>query len=118
MELNDILAGADTVMTAELVRLFKVAGCSPTACHACKKTIDAGHIFKLVSFNGTDEMCCKKHGEADLAKRDEKKNRKAYLSRQAGGGTVTNPGDVREINRRSADLRGEWAGYSRPSKTE
>ena len=125
MEIDDILAGTDTIMTAEIVRLFAAAGCSPTICHACATTIDVGHTFKLASFKGTDEMCCAKHGKADLAKRDKKKKRAVAkakknpgtcLARQVGGGTITNPDDLRDINRQMAAQRGEWGGYSRPSK--
>ena len=125
MKIDDIPAGTDTVMTDDLIRLFKYAGCSPTICHACATTIDVGCTFKLVSFKGTDEMCCAKHGEADLAKRDEKKKRAVAKAkknpgtrqaRQGGGGTITNPDALRDINRQVAGLRGEWGGYSRPSK--
>ena len=125
VKIDDILVGVDTVMTEGLTRLFKSAGCSPTICHACATTIDVGRTFKLVSFKGTDEMCCAKHGEADLAKRDEKKKRAVAkakknpgtcLARQGGGGTITNPDALRDINRQAAAQRGEWGGYSRPSK--
>ena len=75
MKLEDILAGSDTVMTKELIRLFKVAGCSPTACHVCHALIDVGETFKLVEFKRKDEMCCAKHGKPDLAKRDKETKR-------------------------------------------
>lgn len=71
--IDDIVAGADTVMTASLKRLFKAAGCDPTSCHACTSDINEGEVFKLVSHKGTDEMCCAKHGLKDLKARDKKK---------------------------------------------
>ena len=84
----------DTVMTAELQRLFRYAKCDP-ACHACGKKILPGEVFKLHPHRPVrdwiliDEMLCANCGEPDLVLRDE-----------------------RETARRAA-YRG---GYSRPSK--
>ena len=77
MTLDDIQASADTVMTAELLRLFKYADCDPTVCHACSKRIKKGDVFKLVPHlkpgrQSEDEMCCAKCGEAELVKRDKR----------------------------------------------
>ena len=102
MEIDDILAGVDTAMTEGLIRLFKSAGCSPTACHVCTKTIKNGDIFKLIAFKGTDEMCCAKHGKADLAKRDiaaQSVARRGFTTHRQDGGRAS-------------------GGYSRPSKTD
>jgi len=100
MSLDSILAGTDTVMTPELIRLFKVAGCSPTACHVCAMPIKAGDTFKLVSYNRNDEMCCELHGKPDLVKRNRERKR-----------------DIGTAFRGHYSFRHDTAGgYSRPSK--
>lgn len=88
-------------MTEELVRLFKYAGCSPTACHACRRRIKAGDVFKLQPHarHGTeqrDEMLCAECDDAALDRRDKREARRARIGRLT---------------------RSSWAGgYSRPSR--
>ncbi len=106
MSLDKIKASVDTVMTPELVRLFKAAGCSPTCCHACLKTIRSGQTFKLLPHRKlgdrttTDEMLCAKCGEPELVKRDLESARAAAKRRLFGGSS------------NGVRLGG---GYSRPS---
>lgn len=105
MNIDDIMSGADTIMTSELVRLFKVAGCSPTKCHACGRILKVGMVFKLVAHKepdavSTDEMCCSKCGEDQLVLRDKR------LAR------ASTPIYRRDIGTPS------WGGYSRPSKAK
>ncbi len=103
MSLDKIKASVDTVMTEELVRLFRFAGCHPTLCHACGKRITAGRVFRLVPHKKapdlplTDEMCCASCGEAELDLRDGRE-----LS-----------ASVRRHTLRSGQA--SWGGYSRPS---
>lgn len=103
-DLDAIEPGADTVMSAELVRLFKYAGCDPTKCHACGKLIRVGQVFKLLthtkpSLTPRDEMCCAKCGEPELVKRDKR------VAKNMGG----------YISMRGIGLR-FGGGYSRPTK--
>ena len=100
MNLDDINANEPVTMTADLVRLFRAAGCSPTACHACGKKLLVGHVFKLVPHTkpgqaASDEMCCDKCDSRKLDARDQRN----------------------ATERRSPVVRGNWGGYSRPSKT-
>lgn len=101
MKIDEINAGSDVTMTADLIKLFAVAGCDPTLCHACGRKIKEGHLFKLVPHSKhnehppADEMCCAKCGPHELMLRDRRE------MRQARGGS--------SISRRSG-------GYSRPSK--
>lgn len=118
MTLDDIQASADTVMTAELLRLFRYAGCDPTTCHACQKRIKDGDTFKLVPHlkpgaKSTDEMCCSKCGEPELIKRDAckakakaKAKAEAEAARREVAPYYVMPGT------RTLPMR----GYSRPSK--
>lgn len=108
-KLDDIEAGTDTVMTKELVRLFKYAGCNPH-CHACEKPIKVDQTFKLVPHKKAagwepegkllDEMCCAKCSEPELIKRDrrvaDERTKRYYSSTSRQAGFV--------------------GGYSRPSK--
>jgi len=110
MTLDSIAAGTDTVMTKELIRLFKYAGCSPTACHACAKKICAGHTFKLLPHKRpagvlTDEMCCVRCGEPELVKRDKREEDERDRARAERGRA--------DYITRGVGYRG---GYSRPSK--
>jgi hypothetical protein len=104
MSLDDLPAGADTVMTKGLARLFKAAGCYPQSCHACKKEIQTGDVFKLVPHRKLlsslleDEMCCAKCGAEELKKRDENLLRSARPAMHL-------------------DEKRTW-GYSRPSKEQ
>ena len=108
MKIDDILAGTDTVMTDDLIRLFKYAGCDPH-CHACNKPIEAGKTFKLLSHTSApgwqpgigpiDEMCCEKCGQPELLKRDKRREKEAQ---------------DRHYSRKPS---GSGGGYSRPSKT-
>lgn len=87
--LDDIESSVDTVMTAELVRLFKYAGCNPTVCHACNKPIKVGEVFKLCPHPNPhtpehelhDEMLCEKCDAKSLVKRDSRE--RAVLRREA-----------------------------------
>ena len=67
--LDEIKANETYELTELQRRLFLVAGCDP-ACHACKAVIAVGDVFKLVSHDGEDEMCCAKCGKPELKKRD------------------------------------------------
>lgn len=91
--IDDIVAGADTVMTAALKRLFKAADCDPTSCHACTRDINEGEVFKLVEHKGEDEMCCHRCGKPELVARDSK-----YATY------------------RDERVRSGYGGFSRPSK--
>ena len=119
MELDDIKPDEPILMTVRLQRLFKVAGCSPTSCHACGDTIKVGETFKLVTHTKrgaaeTDEMCCHKCGVIELTSRDIKAL--AAPIRRFSIGTITDPDALKDINNQNAQRRGEWGGYSRPSK--
>ncbi len=94
MTLDDVPADVSTLMTAELLRLFKAAGCSPAKCHACARLLRAGQTFKLVAHNGTDEMCCDRCGLPELIKRDKRAARQPQPPIRHSG----------------------WGGFSRPSK--
>ncbi len=96
---DEIEPSEDTLMTDDLIRIFKSEGCSPTVCHACTKEIKTGEIFKLVphpSRNGagntiegfTDEMCCDKCGSQQLKLRDirHRRNHKYYVSAKIARG--------------------------------
>lgn len=102
-DLDAIDPGVDTVMSAELIRLFKFAGCYPTKCHACGKLIRSGEVFKLLTHTkpgqeSRDEMLCAKCGEPDLVKRDKRAaERMPYRSMRGAGDRVL-------------------GGYSRPTK--
>ena len=101
MTLAEIGANADCRMTADLIRLFRAAGCTPTLCHACGRRLLAGAVFKLVPHQKpgrplTDEMCCEKCGEHQLVLRDKREAKRSQSS----------------IPRRS-----DFGGYSRPSLT-
>ena len=100
--IDEIKPSEDTLMTDELIRIFKSAGCSPTGCHACEKEIKSGEIFKLVphirirpgcstSEEFIDEMCCDSCGSHQLTLRDrremrEYKNSKARKMAAGGHG--------------------------------
>ena len=99
-DLNNIEASQDTLMTEELIRIFKSAGCSPTWCHACDTEIKAGEIFKLVPHPKTDangnelddiidEMCCDRCETIDLKLRDSRRrleNKEHRARKIASGG--------------------------------
>lgn len=91
MDIDEIDANIDIVMTSGLMRLFEAAGCEPTECHACLKYIDEGDIFKLVPHEGNDEMCCAKCGEPELMKRDKRIARDSETRRRAGHGGYSRP---------------------------
>ena len=106
-QIDEIEPSEDTRMTDELIRIFKSAGCSPTACHACEKEIKSGDIFKLVPHprlslgylceGFADEMCCGKCGTNELTVRDNRL--------------------VEEFRiHKAAKIRGGGHGFSRPSK--
>lgn len=97
MNLDDIKASADTVMTKELIRMFASAGCKPTVCHACLTEIKVGDIFKLVphrilKWEPKDEMCCSKCNDDSLTKRDRRELR--YSIRANGSGGYSRPSKV------------------------
>lgn len=109
MSLDDIDPSTDTVMTAGLLRLFKVAGCDPTRCHACTRLIKEGQIFKLVPHTRPDrevmrdEMCCAKCGAPELEKRDRRVQNERDKER-------------RQAHRFSFAGRQPFGGYERPSR--
>ena len=117
MELDDIKPNKPVLMTAGLQRLFKAAGCSPTACHACGDKIMVGETFKLVTHNKagtaeTDEMCCHKCGVLELQARDSKK---ALEEKPAMRGFYTQSKPKNPYIMVDGQLRNN-TGYSRPSK--
>ena len=125
MKIDDILAGSDTAMTKELVRLFAAAGCSPTACHACGKEIKVGASFKLVTYTkkepgatATDEMCCNNCGIKELENRYTRvpyKPDSEYQGRFLK--SKPKPDYIWDETRVNDKLRPNHGGYSRPSKT-
>ena len=98
MTLDKIKANEEQEMTANLLRLFKAAGCSPTVCHACQRRIKVGMQFKLIPHKKydqgtmTDEMCCDRCAAPELVRRDKRASR------------LYAPPDVARLG-----------GYSRPS---
>jgi len=107
-KIDEIKPSEDTLMTDELIRIFKSEGCSPTECHACEKEIKSGEVFKLVPHPNItrigesregfrDEMCCDKCSTYELNDRDRRWIRE-------------------EKNHRAAKIRVGGHGFSRPSK--
>jgi len=105
-EIDEINPSEDTIMTDQLIRIFKSEGCSPTECHACGKEIKLGEIFKLVPHPKTnyfgniegdgfiDEMCCKDCETVDLNLRDKRlqRDRHKLKARQlTGAGGFSRP---------------------------
>ena len=101
MSIDDIEPDTEVTMTETLRRLFAVAGCDPTVCHACERRIKVGMKLKLMPHDGTDEMCCAKCGEKELTLRDKRAERRRahHISYADDGGFRT-------------------GGYSRPSKVQ
>jgi len=108
--IDEIKPSEDTLMTDELIRIFKSVGCSPTTCHACEREIKSGEVFKLVphrksrpgydiSEEFVDEMCCDSCDSHQLTLRDRRahKERKEHVARKIAGG---------------------GHGFSRPSKSQ
>ena len=105
-EIDQIKPSEDTLMTDDLIRIFKSLGCSPTVCHACRKEIKTGEVFKLVPHTNidskghdiegfSDEMCCDKCDDHQLTLRDLR-YRKKYKSERvlkiaAGGHGFSRP---------------------------
>ena len=98
--LDEIKASVDTVMTETHIRLFALADCDPTECHACKKQLHVGDTFRLIPHQVgndemRDEMCCATCGQAELLRRDklDKRNRTAWRRKKiaAGGGGYSRP---------------------------
>ena len=50
MTLDDIQPNETLQLTAQIARLFKLAGCDPT-CHCCREEIVVGDFFKLQTYN-------------------------------------------------------------------
>lgn len=48
MTLDDIPPDETLIMTAQMYRLFKLAGCEPN-CHCCNDPINIGELFKLAT---------------------------------------------------------------------
>ena len=97
MKLEDIPADVLMTLTSELERLFRFADCNP-ACHACKKYIEIGDQFQLLSFDGTDEMTCAKCDRKEL----ERQKHEALVEQE-------------RLDSRPRSLGGRIGGYSRPS---
>jgi len=107
-EIDEIKPSENTLMTDQLIRIFKSAGCCPTECHACGEEIKLGEIFKLVPHPKTncwghiegdgfiDEMCCKDCESVDLTLRDQQRQ-------------------IERKHQRARQYTGE-GGFSRPSK--
>jgi len=95
MVLDDIPADMVKVLTKNVDRLFRMAGCKPM-CHCCLKAIKIGQKFKLASDNGTDEMLCVGHG-CDLHKMSLLRADRAIAARRL-------------------NLSTGGSGYSRPSR--
>lgn len=105
MTLDNIPADTLMTLTAELDRLFKFAHCKPS-CHACRKPIEVGSAFQLLSFKGKDEMLCT---NCDKEKLIEAKAEAARLHEEY----LKSP----EYAHRNQSLKnGRW-GYSRPSQS-
>ena len=97
--LDEIKPSEETMMTSDLIRLFKSAGCSPTECHACANGIKEGETFKLVPHPNTDangnvidgfidEMCCDNCGSFELKARDRRaiRSHSAHRARKIAQG--------------------------------
>ena len=120
MELDDINPNEVILMSVGLQRLFKVAGCSPTSCHACGDTIKVGETFKLLTHTkdlagatATDEMCCQKCGVLELQARDSKKAIEKKPTVERGFWSSSKPRNA-TVWKNGQDVY--VGGYSRPSK--
>ena len=90
-EIDEIKPSEDTLMTDQLIRIFKSEGCSPPECHACGDEIKLGEVFKLVPHPKTncfgniegdgviDEMCCKNCESVDLKLRDQRRQKDRHV---------------------------------------
>ena len=94
-EIEKIEPSENTTMTEILLRAFASEGCDPTRCHACKKKIKVGEVFRLIPHKKSsysellDEMCCSNCDDAALSRRDKRDARhtaKRYRSSNWGGG--------------------------------
>jgi len=100
-EIDEIKSDEKVVMTAILIRAFKMAGCDP-ACHCCDKELKAGDIFTLAEVKSisnvrnvrsepetNDEMLCSNCNPAKLIRKRQRlqNERITYHARQGGGFT-------------------------------
>jgi len=88
MTLDDIIPDTVTLLTEELLRLFRYADCEPE-CHACHKPIEVGKKFQLATRvystgwfregeqESRDVMLCSNCTILDLIK-EEKRARRAH----------------------------------------
>lgn len=99
MTLDDVPPDVTVVLTDELVRLFKAAGCSPPKCHACYQEIKVGDRFKLAAHEArdVDVMLCDIHTIEDLIKEEQRVDR------------------LNERYREARKELGYGGGFSRPS---
>lgn len=103
MTLDDILADVPFDMTADMERLFKVAGCEPT-CHSCLDPINIGESFELAAADdGTDKMLCGGCTIQDYERRTAE--RAGAIARKS-----------ERQRQQHFDRTGHWPGYSRLSK--
>ncbi len=65
MTLDDIPADQEIQINAEIVRLFRAAGCDP-GCHCCLRKIEIGDLFQLATNDGRDVMLCDRCNVDDL----------------------------------------------------
>ena len=116
MTLDDIPADVEMALTAELDRLFKVAGCRPT-CHVCFHKLAIGDAFSLVALNGTDQMACARAqcGRKGLEKKAEREV-KEKKDRADVDKAARVAWDKKYPNTRNRPAYG--GGYSRPSKNK
>lgn len=84
MTLDDVPAGVLQVMTPELARLFRAAGCQPM-CHACAENIEVGDTFQLLSFDGRDQMLCALCDREDLEALELRREEQLQERRRSGG---------------------------------
>ena len=118
MTLDDVPADTTLILTHELDRLFKAAGCNP-ACHACGNAILSYENFMLLSYEGTDEMLCHRcDREALKRKKQEDKERlelKEREEREWKKAVKLSPYNAT----RNSGHPSTWTkpGYSRPSRS-
>ena len=118
MTLDDVPADKIMVLTEELDRLFKAAGCKPT-CHACRKGILVEREFQILSFYGIDEMLCHKCNREKLEKRRRTEEARKAASDLLRAEHVEKYGlervELVEKHRRGGTGPRIEGGYSRPS---
>lgn len=73
-DLNDIPADQEIKIDAEIVRLFRAAGCDP-GCHCCLRSIEVGDVFQLATNDGRDVMLCDQCDVDDLIAAKKKRAR-------------------------------------------